>query len=65
MSLAQLKEEAARLQDGEQRALIAYLVALRMRKDEEFQSLLTQKVDETDPSKWVDLDAIRGGNADF
>ena len=59
MSLAQLKEQAAHLQLSEQRELIAFLVAQQTAQDEDFQRALAQKIDDTDPSHWVELDALQ------
>jgi hypothetical protein len=59
MSLEQLKDEAAHLPPGEQRALIAFLVSQQTANDEAFQSTLARKIDETNPSQWVELDELR------
>lgn len=59
MSLAQLKDQAAHLQLVEQRELIAFLISQQTEKDEEFKRTLARKIDDTDPSKWVDLDDLR------
>jgi hypothetical protein len=55
MSLAQLKDEAAHLPADEQRELIAFLIARQTAGDEEFQRVLAEKIDNNDPSRWVDL----------
>ncbi len=55
MSFAQLKNEVAQLPSKEQRELIAFLVALQTTKDEKFKEKLTAKIDDRDPTHWVDL----------
>jgi hypothetical protein len=55
MSLTQIKDQAAHLQSREQRELIAFLIALQTEKDEEFKSTLARKIDDADPSHWVEL----------
>lgn len=59
MSLDQLKERVATLEPREQRELIAYILALQTAKDAEFKSLLAKKIDDSDPSHWVDLDELK------
>lgn len=54
MSLAQLKEQASLLEDAEKRELIAFLVMERRAKDEAFRAMIAQKIDDNDPSHWVD-----------
>ena len=59
MSLAQLKDQAAHLQPVEQRELIAFLIARHTEQDEEFKRTLTQKIDDVDPSHWVELEELQ------
>ena len=59
MSLAQLKDQAAHLGLVEQRELIAFLISRQTEQDEEFKSALAQKIDDKDPSHWVELDELR------
>lgn len=59
MSLAQLKDEAAHLQLDEQRELIAFLVARQTEQDEDFKRTLAKKIDDNDPSHWVELDDLQ------
>lgn len=59
MSLTQLKDEAAHLPPAEQRELIAFLVARQTEQDEEFRRALARKIDDTDPSRWVELDDLQ------
>lgn len=59
MSLAQLKTEAAHLDLREQRQLIAFLIARQTEQDEEFKAKLAEKIDDADPSHWVELDELR------
>ena len=55
MSLAQLKDQAAQLGLGEQRELIAFLIARQTEQDEDFKRALTEKIDDADPTHWVEL----------
>ena len=59
MSLAQLKDQAAYLGLVEQRELIAFLISRQTEQDEEFKNALAQKIDDKDPSHWVELDELR------
>ena len=59
MSFSQLKDEAARLPSKEQRKLIAFLVSLQTAQDQEFKEKLAAKIDDQDPTNWVDLDRVR------
>jgi hypothetical protein len=59
MSLSQLKDQATHLPAGEQRELIAYLISRQTEQDEDFQRTLAQKIDDTDPSHWVELDDLQ------
>jgi hypothetical protein len=64
MSLAQLKDEAARLHAEEQRELIAFLIARQTAQDDDFKRTLAEKIDDKDPSHWVDLDELQKRYAD-
>ena len=59
MSLAQLKDQAAYLGLVEQRELIAFLISRQTEQDEEFKNALAQKIDDKDPSHWVELDELK------
>ena len=59
MSLAQLKDLATHLDAGEQRELIAYLISRQTELDEDFKHTLAWKIDDTDPSHWVELDDLQ------
>lgn len=59
MSLAQLKDQAAHLQLEEQRELIAFLIARQTESDEDFKNAMAEKIDDNDPSHWVELDELR------
>ena len=59
MSFAQLKEEAANLEPGERRELMAFLAARDMENDAEFQKLLGEELDNKDPDNWFTLEQAR------
>jgi hypothetical protein len=59
MSLAQLKEQAIHLPSGEQRELIAYLISRQTEQDEDFKRTLAEKIDDKDPSHWVELNELQ------
>lgn len=59
MSLAQLKDEAAHLPPAELRELIAFLIARQTEQNEDFRRELARKIDDNDPSHWVELDDLR------
>jgi hypothetical protein len=47
------------LQLAEQRELIAFLIARQTEQDQEFKETLAQKIDDADPSHWVELDDLQ------
>jgi hypothetical protein len=59
MSLDQLKNQVTQLAPQEQRELIAYMVSLQTERDDVFKRQLAQKIDDSDPSHWVELDDLR------
>ncbi len=59
MSLAQLKDQAAHLQPVEQRELIAFLISRQTEQNEDFKRNLAGKIDDAEPSHWVDLDELQ------
>ena len=59
MSLAQLKDQAVHLDLGEQRELIAFLISRQTEQDEDFKRTLAQKIDDSDPAHWVELDDLQ------
>ena len=59
MSLKQIKNEAAVLPFAEQRELIAFLISIQTDKDESFKKKLADKIDDTNPSNWVELDDLK------
>ena len=64
MSLTQLKDQAAHLPLKEQRELIAFLVSIQTAGDEQFRENLAAKIDDHDPSHWVELDDAQKRFAD-
>ena len=64
MSLAQLKDQAAHLPPIEQRELIAFLIARQTEGDENFKRVLAEKIDDADPSHWVELDELQARYAE-
>jgi hypothetical protein len=59
MSLTQLKHEAAHLPLKERRELIAFLVALQTENDEQFKKEMAAKIDDRDPSHWLELNDLK------
>lgn len=59
MSLDQLKDQVADLDQNEQRELIAFMVSLQTARDSGFKQNLARKIDDRDPEHWVDLDDLR------
>lgn len=59
MSFAQLKDEATHLDIQQQRELIAFLISRQTEQDADFKHTLAQKIDNTDPARWVELDEFR------
>ena len=54
-----LKDQAAHLQPKEQRELIAFLISLQTRQNKAFKSDLARKIDDQNPSHWVELDDLQ------
>ena len=59
MSLAQLKDQAAHLPSAERLELIAFLISLQTRRNEAFKSDLARKIDDQNPSHWIELDDLQ------
>lgn len=59
MSLDQLKDQVSHLAPKEQRELAAYIVSLQTERDDGFKRQLAQKIDDSDPAHWVELDELR------
>ena len=59
MSLTQLKDQAAGLELVVQRELIAFLIARQTDQDEDFKRALAGKIDDANPSNWVELDELQ------
>ena len=59
MSLTQLKDEAANLLPGEQRELIAFLIARRTESDQSFKDVLARKIDDRDGANWIALEELQ------
>jgi hypothetical protein len=65
MSLEQLKREVTALSDREQAELIRYTLQLRYANDSEYRDEVTQRLNNTDKSRWLTPDEFerRLGNA--
>ena len=59
MSLTQLKDQAAHLQAAERRELIAFLISLQTSQSDEFQNDLARKIDDQNPTHWVELNDLQ------
>lgn len=59
MSFTELKDQAIQLPPGEQRQLIACLVAVQTENDQAFQRKLASKIDNRSPENWVELDELK------
>ena len=59
MSLTDLQHEAASLSPVERRQFMAFLVSLQTGQDEEFRSRLAAKIDDQNPSHWIDLEDLK------
>ncbi len=59
MSLTQLQNEARSLSPTERRRFMACQVSLQTEQDEQFKALLAAKINDRDPSHWVELDDLR------
>ena len=58
MSLDQLKDQATHLRGAERRELIAFLVARQTAEDEEFKKKLADKIDDSDPARWMTFEEL-------
>ena len=59
MSFTELKDQAIQLPPGEQRQLIACLVAVQTDNDQAFQKKLASKIDDQNLENWVELDELK------
>lgn len=59
MSLADIQREAEQLPAEQQRALIARLVALNVRRDEVQWAEIQRRMNDSNLQSWVSLDAAR------
>jgi spore coat protein CotH len=57
--LTELKHEAAHLPSKDRRELIAFLVALQTQTDEGFKEKLAAKIDDRDPTRWLELNEVK------
>jgi hypothetical protein len=56
MSVEELKRQAAALPPEKQRELAAFLVHLRNTRDAGYESVMRQRMDEKDRSRWLTPD---------
>jgi hypothetical protein len=56
MSLAEIKQAAAKLPAKKQRELAAHLLALSRRSDAAFRRNLARKIDDKNPAHWISLE---------
>lgn len=56
MSIAELKEEVARLNSDERRQLTAYLIGLRHKEMQGYRESLAVKIDAHSPENWVSFE---------
>ena len=55
MRLDELQLEVERLEPGDRRKLISFLVALDIRTDEQYRGKLTRRLDDRSPERWMSL----------
>ncbi|GEM_PF-1019672 len=58
MSLESLMQEAAKLDDAENRRLSAYLISLRNSREPGHAEKMTRLIDDKDPNNWVTLEGL-------
>lgn len=56
MNVEELKKEAAALSPEKQRELAAFLVHLRNTRDADYDSVMQQRMEEKDRSRWLTPD---------
>ncbi len=59
MSISQLKDQVTHLPPQEQRELMAFMVSLQTERDLTFKRELAEKIDDADPTHWIELDELR------
>ena len=59
MSLDQSKDRVAHLAPDEQRELVAFIVSLQTERDDAFKKRLAEKIDDADPSHWIELTDLK------
>lgn len=58
MSIDVLKRELAGLAPGDRRQIMAYLVSLQHQAEADYRANMARKIDDQDPTHWVDLDVL-------
>lgn len=58
MSLEDLMQQAAGLDDESQRKLIGYLVSLRMERSSDHRVEMARRIDDSNPHNWLTLDEL-------
>ncbi len=59
MSFAEIEQKVEALSPEQQRKLMARLVGLELRRDEEYKAELTRRLDDRSPGAWVSLDEVK------
>jgi len=60
MKLDELQREAERLSFDEQRKLIGFLVAMEIRRDEDYREELSRRLDDGTSDAWIRLGEAEG-----
>ena len=58
MTFTQIEKTVATLRPQSQRKLMSYLVALELRRDEEYRAEITRRLNDRSPGAWVSLEAL-------
>lgn len=59
MTFAQLERKVAVLEPKAQRKLMAYLVSLELKRDDEYRAEITRRLNDTSPGAWIPLAEVR------
>jgi hypothetical protein len=59
MTFAQLERQVSGLAPKAQRKLMAYLVSLELKRDDEYRAEITRRLNDTSPGAWIPLTEVR------
>jgi hypothetical protein len=59
MTFAQLERQVSTLDPKAQRKLMAYLVSLELKRDDEYRAEITRRLNDNSPGAWIPMAEVR------